>query len=357
MKKIDDLMRNAVCRNVFPGGVLLVSKKESILFFEAYGYANIFSRKIMTRDTIFDLASLTKPLATTLAVISLIQQKKLKLDQYLGTVLPLFKKSDKGNIKIKDLLCHQSGFPDYRPYYEKLCKLSFKERKTALKGFLAKESLQSLPGKTALYSDLGFMILGLVVESVSGMRLDHFVTDLIYRPLGIYDIFFIDLCLGFRHGFFAATEFCPWRNLLLEGVVHDENAYAMGGIAGHAGLFGTAGGLYILLKELLSVFQGSKISKVFRKELLVEFFKRRNNTDRTYGFDTPSPTKSSSGIYFSKKSVGHLGFTGTSFWMDIDDSIIIILLTNRVHPLRDNNRIQAFRPELHNAVMEFMSNA
>lgn len=358
-KQVDSLMRYAISDKVFPGAVLLVAKDGSIVFFEAYGYANIFSKRKMTLNTIFDLASLTKPLATTLAVMSLIQQRKLGLEQTLESILPCFKKTDKGQIKIKSLLCHNSGLPGYREYYYKLSKLPFDARRKALKSLLVKESMLYPIGKKALYSDLGFMILGWVVETVAGKRLDHYVSDEIYRPLGIDSdkgLFFADLNSKPITGRFAATEICLWRNTLLEGVVHDENAYMMGGIAGHAGLFGSAGSLHILLSSLLSDFYGSPSINLFGKDLLHTFFKHQKGTDKALGFETPSLADSSCGDYFSKRSVGHLGFTGTSFWMDIKRNIIVILLTNRVHPSRKNDKIKFFRPKVHNAVMDCFLN-
>ncbi|MEA3428420.1 MAG: serine hydrolase [Thermodesulfobacteriota bacterium] len=352
-------MRYAISDKVFPGAVLLIARNNSIVFFESYGYANIFSKRKMTIDTIFDLASLTKPLATTLAVMRLVQQHKLGLEQTLESILPCFKKTDKGRIKIKSLLCHNSGLPAYRKYYYKLSKLPPDARTKALKSFFVKEAMLHPTGKEVLYSDLGFMILGWVVETVAGERLDLYVNDEIYRPLGIDSgrgLFFVDLNSKPIIEGFAATEICPWRNILLEGVVHDENAYVMGGVAGHAGLFGTAGSLHILLSSLLSDFHGSRPINLFGEDLLHIFFKQRGGTDKTFGFETPSLTNSSCGDYFSKRSVGHLGFTGTSFWMDTERNIIVILLTNRVHPSRENDKIKFFRPKVHNAVMDCLLN-
>ncbi|MCK5507239.1 MAG: serine hydrolase, partial [Desulfobacterales bacterium] len=340
---------------VFPGGVLLVSKNDSIVFFEAYGYANIFSKRLMTKNTIFDLASLTKPLATTLAVMKLIQQGKLDLEQNLGTVLPEFKDTDKKQITIKNLLCHNSGLPDYRPYYMELLKISYYFRKKALRAFLIKEPLLHPTGKNVLYSDPGFMILNWVVEKVSGIALDYFVNQNIYRPLGLEHLFFANLNSGRKRDFFAATELCPWRKILLNGLVHDDNAYVVGGIEGHAGLFGTAMDVKTLLFSLLSAFHEDSSKFIFNKDLIHKFFERQQGSDRALGFDTPSLIDSICGSYFSKRSVGHLGFTGTSFWMDLDRSIIVILLTNRVHPSRDNNKMKKFRPILHDTVMEVIS--
>jgi len=155
---------------------------------------------------------------------------------------------------------------------------------------------------------------------------------------------------------FAATERCPWRDILLEGVVHDNNAYSVGGIEGHAGLFGTAGDVFDLLSELMAVYQGAVSTGVFDIDLTQCFLSINKQNGRALGFDTPSSKDSSCGRYFSKRTVGHLGFTGTSFWMDLDRAIVVILLTNRVHPSRYNNRIKAFRPKLHDAVMENLSN-
>ncbi|MBU0988212.1 MAG: beta-lactamase family protein [Proteobacteria bacterium] len=352
MKQVDQMMKQAITDGVFPGGVLLAATADGVVFFEAYGYADIFSGRPMTIDTVFDLASLTKPLATTLAVMRLVLQQKLKRDQHLGSVLPWLKGSEKSRITIEHLLCHNSGLADYRPYYKELSKFPADLRKDALRELLVKEALVNSVGRQVLYSDLGFMILNRVIEQVSKRSLDRFVTDEIYRPLGLENLFFVDLASEPRKAYFAATERCPWRNILLDGVVHDENAYVMGGVEGHAGLFGTAGDVHRLLFFLLSEFNGRPGCGFFGKKLLHTFFKRHGNVGRALGFDSPSSTGSSCGRYFSKRSIGHLGFTGTSFWVDLDRSVIVILLTNRVHPARDNTRIKTFRPKLHDTVMK-----
>ncbi len=356
MEPVDQLMRQAISDDVFPGGVLLISKDGSVIFHSAYGYANIFSKRPMAEDTIFDLASLTKPLATTLAIMRLVSQKKIGLQQPLGQILHQFNGSEKARIRIEHLLYHNSGLPDYRPYYKRLNRLPEDQRKDALRALLLQELLIHPVGKETLYSDLGFMILCWVIEMVSGMRLDRFAKKEIYFPLGLETLFFIDLASEPHQLNFAATERCPWRNLLLTGLVHDENAYVVGGIEGHAGLFGTAGGIHQLLVAMQSALTVQAANNVFEKEILLRFFKRNDNTRRALGFDMPSVSGSSCGRYFSRKSVGHLGFTGTSFWMDLEQSIIVILLTNRVHPSRDNDRIKHFRPILHDTIMENIRN-
>jgi len=359
MKQADALMASGVAEGVFPGGVLLVSKDSKQLFCKAYGQTDIFSKIPMSRETIFDLASLTKPLATTLAVMKLIKREKLFLEQNVSSILPEFGANSKNEITIRNLLFHNSGLPDYREYYKALRKLPEKKRITALRGYLVKEPLLYPIGKKTLYSDLGFMILGWIVETAAGRSLDRFTEEEIYAPLKLGSgsperLFFVDLKQPeIEEAVFAATEVCPWRRILLKGEVHDDNAYMMGGVAGHAGLFGSAGAVFKLLSFIVDVFHGRAVdSDIFDKHLMRKFLRKDEYSGRTSGFDTPSLTGSSSGRFFSKKSVGHLGFTGTSFWIDLERSVIVILLTNRVHPSRQNNKIKVFRPKLHDSVMK-----
>jgi CubicO group peptidase (beta-lactamase class C family) len=344
-------MNHAIAEKIFPGGVLLVSKEGETVFCNAYGVAHLSSRAPVTSETIFDLASLTKPLATTLAVMRLVQNEQIELEQHLGKLLPEFEHTDKARVKLKHLLYHNSGLPDYRPYYKMLNGVAEGSRRSALRELLVQEPRVNPIGQTALYSDLGFMILAWVVEHVAQRQLDRFVIDEIYQPLGLSHLFFITRTPEDNRTTFAATEDCPWRRKILEGQVHDENAYAVGGIEGHAGLFGTADDINRLLIELLFTYHGRRSTGLFQQDLLHQFFKRLTGTDKALGFDTPLRTGSSCGRRFSRTSVGHLGFTGTSFWMDLEQSVIVILLTNRVHPTRDNERIKKFRPELHDAVM------
>ncbi len=351
MARVDALMRKAVTEGMFPGAVLLVSRENNIACHSAYGFADQFARRAMSTKTIFDLASLTKPLATTLAVMQLVQQGDISTEQNLGDILPAFKKDNKSTIKIRQLLHHSSGLAAYRSFYKEIEHLPIEKRKQAMRNLLVIEPLIHPIDTKVVYSDLGFMILEWIVEEVSGKRLDHFVSDMIYGPLGLDCLFFVDLNEKKPHGVFAATELCPWRKILLSGQVHDENAYVVGGVQGHAGLFGTAAAVHMLASVLLSAYQGSHPNSLFQTEMVRLFFKRLPNTDKALGFDAPALENSSAGSYFSANSVGHLGFTGTSFWIDLDRSITVILLTNRVHPSRDNEAIKHFRPILHDEVM------
>lgn len=355
---VTQLMDHAIMDGIFPGAVLLVGTGEQIRLAWAAGVANHCTGQRVSLETVFDLASLTKPLATTLAVMKLVQTGQLSLETRLGDVLPDFRSTSKHGIQLRHLLLHTAGLPAHRHYYRILSSLAFDERKRGLRRMLVEEPLVRPIGSQSEYSDIGFMILCWVVESMARVRLDRYVSREIYDPLGVQDLFFVDLGTAKPEAPFAATERCPWRKSLMVGAVSDDNAWATGGIDGHAGLFGTAGAVYALLKVLLNSFHGrpalpgGPATTVFQPSLVRRFLRRDDHARRTLGFDTPSPHNSSSGKYFSANTVGHLGFTGTSFWMDLDRNITVILLTNRVHPDRDNNRIRAFRPRLHDTVMK-----
>ncbi|MEW6327689.1 MAG: serine hydrolase [Thermodesulfobacteriota bacterium] len=356
--KVDTLMHRAVEEGTFPGAVLYVSAEAEVLSHRAYGHASLIpSRQKMTTDALFDLASLTKPLATTMAIMTLVADGVLTIDQEIGGILGLSRDNPKAGITLKQLLSHSSGMPAYQPYFARLRAFPSGERKKILRGWLLDEPLAAAPGEAALYSDLGFMLLEWIIEEVSGQGLDEFVSANIYQSLGL-------VFTGFRPlnsrslpepGVIAATEECPWRKKILCGEVHDDNAYAIGGVCGHAGLFGTAEELYGLLKMILKAYRGEVETGIFRRELMSVFLTRQESprgTTWALGFDTPSEEGSSAGRYFSRKSVGHLGFTGVSFWMDLERKIIILLLTNRIHPSRTNEKIKVFRPLIHDAIME-----
>ncbi len=351
--RIRQAVEAAISKRVFPGAVLLCALDHRIVFHEAFGMADLFENRKMQKHSIFDLASLTKPLATTLALAKLMEKGKLSLDQQIGTILAQFQNTDKAGITIDMLLRHRSGFPAHRHYYLDLIH-SKKEPRPYLRDLLIKEPLESGIGEKEVYSDLGFMVLAWIIERVSGERLDRFVTHEIYAPLEIDRLFFMELSPGnekFKvyQGQFASTQHCPWRKRVLRGEVDDDNAYAVGGIEGHAGLFGDALSVYRLCSEILKVLQG-KPSTVPAQDIIKTFVKKDKGFERVAGFDTPSKHESSSGHFFSEFSIGHLGFTGTSFWIDPIGGWIIVLLTNRVHPSRSGEGIKKFRPRIHDLI-------
>lgn len=355
MPAVDRLMRQALVDRVFPGAVLLVGVGDSVVVHAAYGVVDRLSRQPVALDTIFDLASLTKPLATTLALMRLVQQGRLSPEQRLGALVAEFDGGDKGAITLAHLLSHTSGLPDYRPFYLELAELPAAQRLAGLRARLVDEPQLAAPGERVLYSDLGFMILQWALEAVSGRRLDRFVADEVHAPLGAAEsLFFIDLSRRrpTPAGRFAATEQCTWRGRLITGEVHDENAHALGGIAGHAGLFGTAEGVWRLLSELLNAYHRVGGGALYDRPMVRRFVQRVPGTDKCLGFDMPAAVDSSCGRFFPPASIGHLGFTGTSFWIDLERRVTVILLTNRVHPSRANIAIRSFRPVFHDAVMQ-----
>ena len=358
-KRILDLLDNAVSEGIFPGSVLLVSQSKKIVFFEAVGNRSLVpTLRPMTRQTRFDLASLTKPLATTLSTLCLVSQGMVRLDDSLAKLLPsTLVPEDKKKITLRQLLSHCSGLPAWKPYYLSLVTLPQMTRKSQIRRQILAEPLAYPPATNTAYSDLGFMLIEWIIEASTGEDLYHFTREKLFAHLGCDAPGFIPLRqkTGFDHNPFADTEYCPWRGRIISGEVHDENAYALGGVAGHAGLFGTAQEVKCVLDCILDTISGENTSLPWSRKPMTEFLQpARLHASSTWalGFDTPSSSDSSAGHYFSANSVGHLGFTGTSFWLDLNKKIAVILLSNRVHPSRDNEKIKEFRPLLHDAVME-----
>ena len=345
-------MLKAIDGKVFPGAVLLAASKKKIVFHEAYGLKDIFTKEKMSKDTFFDLASLTKPLGTTLAIMKLCEAGLLDIRMEIGECITGFCSGEKGKVKIANLLAHNSGLPAYRPYYIDLAGLPPHAAKKQIRNYLVREEFKIPLGKETIYSDLGFMILEWIIEKVSGKSMDMYLYESVYGSLGIDSLFYIDISGKHDKKNYAATEYCLWRKKLVKGFVHDENAYACGGVQGHAGLFGTAREVYRILSHIMTVANSKDMSCVFNHNTVKKFLEPFENTGRTLGFDRPEKHGSSAGTMFSEDSVGHLGFTGTSFWMDLKREIIVILLTNRIHPTRRNTRIKFFRPKIHDAIMK-----
>ncbi|MGV8073977.1 MAG: serine hydrolase domain-containing protein [Syntrophobacteraceae bacterium] len=364
--RLKRLFDHALEQRVFSGSSLLVATPKGILHSETYGHAR-FGGEAVRKKTWFDLASLTKPLITAPLWMWIIGQGELSLDDSLSRFFPKkFLPANKRSITVKHLLNHCSGLPPYRPFFEKLIDLPELEIRPAMISEILSTPLLAEPGKACHYSDLGFMLLGMILEETLGKALDEIAEEILFRPLSLDELGFCRLTVPpcptaqpERHSpggiSYVATEICPWRQRLIEGEVHDENAYTLGGIAGHAGLFGTAFGAYRLLRSFWDTYRGTAEKTALTSEVMRSFWTRQNivpGSTWALGFDSPSTVNSSAGNYFSARSIGHLGFTGTSFWLDLDREILVILLTNRVHPTRENNRMKAFRPLLHNLVME-----
>ncbi|MBI4488582.1 MAG: beta-lactamase family protein [Deltaproteobacteria bacterium] len=366
---VENAFKEAVAQGVFPGAVALVSKGDEVVFERAFGWRSLVPDKTpMQLDTIFDLASLTKPLATTTAILLLVREKKVHLEDRVTRFVPNFAVFGKTHVTFRHLLAHCSGLPAWRPYYEEIVK----EEKEGKINFVASRAAKSYvfeqirrerpaspPGTRSLYSDLGFMLLGEVIEEISGRTLDRYCQEKIFKPMGLRSTSFVDLTqlrtrrLQPIQEMIAPTENCPWRRKILCGEVHDDNAYAMGGVSGHAGLFSSARDIHLFLTRLRHCTRGED---PFLPGVLLQEFLSRDDTVKgstcALGWDTPSSENSSSGSYFSPHSVGQLGFTGTSIWWDLERDCHIILLTNRIHPTRNSDKIRGFRPYIHDLIMK-----
>jgi len=366
---VEQALEEAAQRGVFPGAVLLVSRAGEVLLERAVGLRSIEPERVpMRSDVVFDLSSLTKPLATTLAVMLLVKDRRLSLDDRVTRFFHNFGVHGKTHVTFRHLLTHSSGLAAYRPFWKEVTALQRKGRPNFVASREAKEwvyeqihreRLEAAPGARAVYSDLGFMLLGQVVEFVSGQTLDRFCSARIFAPLGLRAMSFIDLSqirvkrLEPIAEMIAPTQRCPWRKRVLCGEVDDENAYAMGGVAGHAGLFGSARDIDLLTNHVKSAARGEP--GLLPQELVEQMWTLDTTvpgSTRTLGWDTPSPERSSAGTKMSRRTVGHLGFTGTSLWVDLERDLTVILLSNRVHPSRDNDKLAEFRPRIHDLVVE-----
>jgi len=354
--KITEILKRGLKEEVYPGAVLLIAQEEDIVFFDTVGNRTLRPQSLpMEKETRFDLASLTKPLATTLAAMKLVEDNLLDLDEPISSLIEPFPWRDKADITPRLLLNHSSGLADWKPYYLELIKLQIQERKPTVRRLIMEESLHGKPHTVSLYSDLGFIVLEWIIEIMTGKDLSSFLNTTFYQPLGLKTLHLDTVAIEPPHekGLYAATEDCPWRKEIIQGHVHDENAYALGGFSGHAGLFGTAPDIFTLTTALIKIYHRYR-SEPVKSETVRTFFSRQGVVpESTYalGWDTPSKNNSSSGNYFSASSIGHTGFTGTSVWIDLQRNITVLFLTNRIHPNRSNQKIKDFRPKLHNLIM------
>jgi len=361
---IQAAMDQAVLDGVFPGGVLAgrLDGKIKILNVAGRLSSDPGDAPVHT-STIYDLASLTKPLATVTSILLLVQTGKLKLDASIGDVLVELKEAPIGSASLRDLLAHRSALPGWRPLYEQLDTAGIAwgrsdpgvVRQAVLRS-IRDEPLVSHIGGQSIYSDLGFILLGCAVERASGLLLDEYFYTSVAQPLGAQPLFFNrDLARSLQNRaavLIAPTEWDDRRQRLLKGEVHDENAAAMGGVAGHAGLFGTAEAVLAVSGAWLAAYHGDR--SLLDCDLVREFTTKQSepaHSSWALGWDTPS-APSSSGSHFSPNSFGHLGFTGTSLWIDAVRKLEIVLLTNRIHPSRKNESIRAFRPLIHDLIYE-----
>lgn len=366
---IQAALQSAVDDGVFPGAQLAVRRRGELQCLLVAGRLSSDPSGLPVQaSTVYDLASLTKPLATVTSLLLLIQRAKVGLDDPVQQVLAELEGTPIGQATVRDLLTHRSGLPGWRPLYERLeardIVLGFSDGNQLVKQHVLRmigdEPLIYARGERNVYSDLGFMLLGFLVERLSGMTLDRWCEEAIIRPLGADPLTFFPMAERPQSRIdvsrIAPTEQDQWRNRLLRGEVHDENAAAMGGVAGHAGLFGTAESVLAISGAWLRAYCGNE--SILDGELARQFATRQESTTGSswaLGWDTPS-VQSSSGSCFSERSFGHLGYTGTSLWIDPLCELEVVVLSNRVHPSRKNEKIKVFRPLIHDLVCrEFAS--
>ncbi len=368
LARVDRALDKAIDAAEIPGAVVLARIRregEVIEHCSVRGLAVSRPERIpMARETIFDLASLTKVLATTTAFMRLVEQGAIALDDPVAKVLPHFGEREKEAVTFRHLLTHSSGLKPWRAFHEPLLE---REKKTgerilgtpAAKAWIlesiCRSALVHAPGEAAVYGDLDFIMLGAAVEQLTGRPLDAHCQETIYAPLGLASVRFHPLAHELSESArrrFAATENCPWRGKILWGEVHDPNSWAMGGVAGHAGLFGNADDLMKLGETILDVWHGR--SAVLPQARLREFATRQDlpaGSDWALGWDTPAEQGSSAGRFFSRASLGHLGFTGTSLWIDLEAECVAVILTNRIHLVAKRSKF-TLRAEIHDLLRE-----
>ena len=352
LEQAADLLERAVADGATPGGVLLVARRGAVVLDHAAGRLTYDEGSLATTpSTIYDLASLTKVIATTTLLMRRVEADALDLDAAAASYLPELKESAVGGATLRDLLAHSSGLPCCTELFRELGEdLDRDEARGRYLEHIAGTELAVARRERAIYSDLGVLLLGEILERGSDRGLALQVEEEVLEPLGLIDTGYVPP-EELRERI-APTEFDSWRGRLPHGEVHDENTLALGGIAPHAGLFGTARDVAVLGQAMLN--GGVYGERRLADSETVALFTRRAElvpgSSRALGWDTPSDP-SSAGRYFSARSFGHTGFTGTSLWIDPELDLIVVLLTNRVHPTRENIAIRRLRPAIHDAVV------
>ncbi|MBN1447973.1 MAG: serine hydrolase, partial [Bacteroidetes bacterium] len=344
--RLDSLINAQIIRGAFPGAQLAVIRDDRVVYERSYGrHTYDPSSPLVDAETLYDLASLTKVVGTTAAAMKLYEEGRLHLDSTVTSYLPEFGNNGKEGITIRQLLTHSSGLSPYHLFY------LVTDREEAVLDSIYRSVPRYAPGSRTVYSDLGMIVLAKVIERVTGSTLDRYLAEELYAPLGMTHTMFRPPD-SLRPRIAPTERDTVWRKRLVHGEVHDETAAILGGVAGHAGLFSTARDLSRYVRMLMNggSFEGREL---LLPSTVALFTTRQSNTGtRALGWDTRSVSGSSSGHYFSMKSYGHTGFTGTSIWIDPVEHVAVVFLTNRVHPTRANKQLPRFRAVLHDAVRE-----
>lgn len=347
LDKVDAIVQQAIRDTAFPGAVLVIAKDGIIVHEKAFGSYDYepYSARVDI-NTMFDLASVTKVISTTSAVMRLVGEGKIKLDDPVIKYIPKFGQNGKQNITVYNLMVHNSGLVGWGKYYER-CKTPQQLLDTVFAAGLTYKT-----GDSTIYSDLGLITMGKIVEKTSGTTLDRFVDSVFFKPMGMSSTMFNPPERLWNH--VMPTEVDNfWRKtgVAVRGTVHDENAWVLGGVSGHAGLFSTAPNLAILLQmELNGGTYGGK--RYLKEEIIHQFTTRQSEkSTRGIGWDMKPATRSWAGMLLSTRTFLHTGFTGTSVAADPTRNLIVVLLTNRVYPTRESQKIAVVRPRVHDAVV------
>ena len=325
LASIDRIVARGIKAGGYPGASVVIGRNGYAVYERGFGKLGwtTNSPRVSAERSIYDLASLTKVVGTTTAAMVLYDQGRLDLNAPVSTYLPAFSGGWKDSVTVRHLLTHRSGLPSGRDLW-RIARTPDEARAAVLS-----TNLECKPGQCYIYSDLGADVLGFVIEAVAGESLDVFLHDKVFEPLGMNDTFFRPAdSLTYR---IAPTEIAPPRGYPLQGEVHDENAYALGGVAGHAGLFSTAADLSIFAQMMLNrgVYNGVRVLS----DTTVALFTRRAAGTRALGWDTAEGV-GGAGKFLDSHAYGHTGYTGTSIWIDPERQMFVLLLTNRVHAAR-----------------------
>jgi serine-type D-Ala-D-Ala carboxypeptidase len=339
------ILAQAIQARAFPACSVAVTLHGELVAHKAFGrFTYDASSSLVSTSSIFDLASVTKVVATTAMAMILYERGVLDLEAPVAAIVPEFAASDprRGAVTLRMLLAHSSGLPAYEKLF-----LRTKTRNELLCAAVATE-LTAIPGARAEYSDIGFIILGVALERLADETLDSFCQREVFGPLAMSHTTF-NPAKALRESIPPTADDRKFRLRVIQGEVQDENASVLGGVAGHAGLFSTAEDLARFAHAMLN---GGH--PILRPDT-VEFFTRRESapsgTSHALGWDTPS-APSQSGKYFSTRSFGHLGYTGASLWIDLERQLSVTLLTNRTWPDCQNQEIRLVRPAFHDAVVD-----
>lgn len=366
------LLEKGVEDAVYPGAVLIVGSGGQVLFQESVGYKSVkgvkgFDVQPMDVETVFDVAQLTQVVVTTTLLMKLVEAGKLRLQDKVIRFLQTFGVYNKSGITIAHLLSHSAGLPASLPFYEDLVRenqgprlgiVTSRGARDHIYGAIQRLALKYEPGTRQVHSEIDMILLGQIVEVLTGLGLDKAFIKSVVQPLGLKSTSFVDLSMMKRRGIhpvtdlIAPTEDCSLRKHVLCGEVQDENAWSMGGIAGHAGLFASAGDLHRFASEMIASYRGN--SDFLPRSTVLRFWQGTEDLEGSWklGWDSPSAENGMDHSGLSTQAIGCCGFTGCSLWIDPERGLDIILMTNRIHPTRANRKIFSFRAELHQAVLQ-----